>query len=108
MDVKKEVGFRIREARQMRKMTLKRVAEKTGDLKVARISNFEQGRRMPGLEEIKQLASALDVSVSYLLCIEEKEWILSPAEMELLKNYRACDDRGRQIIAQVAALQPTL
>jgi len=101
MDIKKEIGYRIREARQRKRLTLK--PEKTGNLKIARISNFEQGLRTPGLEEVKQLAVALDVQVSYLLGIEEKEW----TEMELLRNYRACDERGKQVIAHVAALQPT-
>ena len=108
MDIKKEIGYRIREARQRKGLTLKQVAEKTDYLKIARISNFEQGLRTPGLEEVKQLEGALEVSASYLLGIEEKEWILSPAEMELLRNYRACDERGKQVIAHVAALQPTL
>lgn len=71
MDLKKEIGRRIREAREVLGLKLKDVAEKTTNLSVSRISNYEQGERMPGPEEAIQLAPILKKSAAYLLCVDE-------------------------------------
>ena len=72
MDIKKEIGQRIYEARKGKGLTRKALAELTDDLKPSRISNWEYGMRTPGPEEVKQLSKALDVSPAFLMCLTEK------------------------------------
>ncbi|HAT1700371.1 TPA: helix-turn-helix domain-containing protein [Legionella pneumophila] len=72
MNIKKEIGKRILEARKAKGLTLKALGELAGGLKQTRLTNWEQGVRTPGPEEIKSLARALDVSPSYLMCLSDE------------------------------------
>ena len=94
MDIKKEIGQRIHEARKGKGLTRKALADLTDDLKPSRISNWEYGIRTPGPEEVKQLSKALEVSPAFLMCLTEKmndqnpNWgILIP----ILDSKQACD-----------------
>lgn len=75
LNIKKEIGKRILEARKSRGLTLKALGELAGDLKQSRLTNWEQGTRAPGPEEIKQLAQALDVSPAFLMCLSDERQI---------------------------------
>ncbi|HAU1546666.1 TPA: helix-turn-helix domain-containing protein [Legionella pneumophila] len=72
LNIKKEIGKRIFEARKAKGLTLKALGELAGGLKQTRLTNWEQGVRTPGPEEIKSLARALDVSPSYLMCLSDE------------------------------------
>lgn len=71
MDIKENIGNRITLSRKALGMTIKELAERTGTLSAARISNWEQGTRSPGPTEAMILAKVLDVAASYLLCISD-------------------------------------
>ncbi len=71
LNIKKEIGKRILEARKAKGLTLKALGELAGNLKQTRLTNWEQGTRTPGPEEIKQLAQALDVSPAFLMCLSD-------------------------------------
>ncbi len=71
MNIKEKIGQRIRHERTTKGLTRKALAELTEDLKVSRINNYERGERTPGPEEIKQLAKALEVSPSFLMCLSD-------------------------------------
>ncbi|WP_133128600.1 LexA family transcriptional regulator [Legionella nagasakiensis] len=73
LNIKKEIGKRILEARKAKGLTLKALGELAGNLKQTRLTNWEQGTRAPGPEEIKQLARALDVSPAYLMCLSDDQ-----------------------------------
>lgn len=105
MDLKEEIGRRIKKAREDAGLTLLELSKRVGHLKVSRISNYEQGRRTPGPDEAKALARALGVSAAYLLCVDA-ESELRPDEKALLENYRATDGRGRTTIIRIAESQP--
>lgn len=68
-EINKEIGLRIAESRKARGMTAVDLADKTG-FSSARISHWEQGRRLPNLDSILVLQEVLDVSAAYLLCID--------------------------------------
>lgn len=105
VDLKREIGRRIKKAREDAGLTLHELSNKVGHLKVSRISNYEQGRRTPGPDEAKALAMALKVSAAYLLCVDA-ESELRPDEKALLDNYRATDSRGKTTIIRIAESQP--
>ncbi|CZG38369.1 TPA: S24 family peptidase [Legionella pneumophila] len=95
LNIKKEIGKRILEARKAKGLTLKALGELAGGLKQTRLTNWEQGVRTPGPEEIKSLAQALDVSPAYLMCLsDEKRFkeVQSPSQLvPLLTHYQACE-----------------
>lgn len=57
---------RLREARQLRGLSQADLAARTG-LPPASVSHFESGPRKPSFDNLKVLASALDVTTDYLL-----------------------------------------
>lgn len=95
LNIKKEIGRRLLEARKAKGLTLKELGELAGGLKQTRLTNWEQGTRAPGPEEIKQLANALDVSPAFLMCLSDEMQIKktqSPSHLiPLLDSRQACD-----------------
>ena len=95
LNIKKEIGRRILEARKAKGLTLKALGELAGDLKQTRLTNWEQGTRTPGPEEIKKLAQALDVSPAFLMCLSDDIKINKTKNLShlipLLDHYQACD-----------------
>jgi transcriptional regulator with XRE-family HTH domain len=93
------IGLRLREARRAQKLSLSELSARTGGaLSKSRISNYEQGLRRLEIEEAQALAAALwTVSAGYLLCLEE--------EQELLRCFRAADERGQRTSLAMAKAQ---
>lgn len=73
MNVKDKIGARIAEARKEARLTIQGLSNLTGDLKPARISNWEQGLRTPGPDEITKLSKILNVSAAYLMCLSDRK-----------------------------------
>jgi transcriptional regulator with XRE-family HTH domain len=102
LELTKEIGQRLRSARQAQGLSLSELSNLTGALSKSRISNYEQGIRRMGLEEARQLAAALvSVTPTYLLCLEDTD-PLSKEERTLVEHYRQADPRGRETILKVA------
>jgi len=105
MDLTKQIGQRLRDARRAQHLSLAGLAARTTSLPKSRISNYEQGIRRMGLEEARELAAALGtVTPTYLLCLDSAG-PLSQSELNLVELYRKADDRGRDTILQVAESQ---
>lgn len=98
MNIKKEIGKRIFEARKEKGLTLKELGELTGGLKQTRLTNWEQGTRAPGPEEIKLLAQALDVSPAFLMCLSDDQQVKRTKSyshlIPLLDHHQACDAKS--------------
>lgn len=98
LNIKKEIGKRILEARKAKGLTLKALGELAGGLKQTRLTNWEQGVRTPGPEEIKSLAQALDVSPAYLMCLSNEmqfKEAKNPSRLIPLLNYQqACEAKS--------------
>lgn len=60
------VGDKLRSLRKQNKLTLKELSEKT-NLSISFISDIENKRRNPSIDNLKILANALNVSISELL-----------------------------------------
>jgi len=93
------VGERIKIAREGyyrdHKMTLKELSKKTKELLTdRRISNYEQGIRLPGPQEALILSRALGDSAAYLLGVAEED-DLNKQELELLRSWRALPEKER-------------
>ncbi|CZN02348.1 TPA: LexA family protein [Legionella pneumophila] len=100
LNIKKEIGKRILEARKAKGLTLKALGELAGGLKQTRLTNWEQGVRTPGPEEIKSLARALDVSPAYLMCLSDEmqfKKAQNPSQLIPLLDYRQARDAESHI-----------
>jgi transcriptional regulator with XRE-family HTH domain len=102
MTLNKQIGQRLKAARQAQEYSLSELASRTKTLSKSRISNYEQGIRRMGIEEAQELSEALEgVTPAYLLCLDGAS-PLSQDEWQLIQRYRKTDARGRQLIQQVA------
>lgn len=72
------IGRRIRVARQKQKITQETLAELCG-LSTAHIGHIERGTRTPSLQTAYQIASALEVSMDYLVfdAVSEPKQVLT-------------------------------
>lgn len=100
MQTKEEAGRRIKAAREALGLRLEDVTAAIPEISVSRLSNWEQGRNMIGVDEAKKLAPLLKVSAAYLLTIEDE--ISDSRELALLDHYRSADERGRTQILRIA------
>ena len=95
LNIKKEIGKRIYESRKAKGLTLKELGALAGNFKQTRLTNWEQGIRAPGPEEIKQLAQALEVSPAFLMCLSDENQTKNtknPSQLiPLLDHRQACD-----------------
>lgn len=69
MNIKQEIGSRIRDARNKLNLSLSELSKITGLIK-STISNWENGRRTPSLDDAKILSDALKVPAIHLLCMD--------------------------------------
>ncbi len=99
----REIGERLRYARNSAGLSLSQLSELTGGtLSKSRISNYEQGLRNLSIEAARGLAEALgNVSPAYLMCLDDP-MNLSADETDLLKTYRATDAMGRARVGMKA------
>ena len=94
MNFKKEIGKRLAEAREDKGWSLAKLSEETSRvLSASRISNYEQGERLPGPREILILSKALGRDPAYLMCLEGGE--MTEKERELLNSWRALPESER-------------
>ena len=66
------LGFKIKEAMNNRRVTSVWLSEEVGVSKVA-ISNILTGKNSPSVDNLLKIAEALNVSVTYLLGLEEND-----------------------------------
>lgn len=62
---------RLKEARKQKKISQEKLGEML-NVSQSAISSYESGARKPDIDFLPQIAQALDVSVSYLLEMDEK------------------------------------
>lgn len=99
MNFKKEIGKRIRAEREKKGLSLddqaRDMLSKLGNtLSKSRVSNYEQGIRLAGPEELWLFSRYYGVPAAYLGCLEE-EGNMTREEFDLLKNYRILPENER-------------
>lgn len=107
MTTKQEAGRRIKAARLAKGMTLKEVCAKIPGWEFNRLSNWEQGRNMIGVDEAKLLAPVLGISTAYILTLSDTpdDTPADPAIKKLTEMYLISDDRGKAAIFRAAELE---
>lgn len=115
MDTKKEAGRRIKQAREARGYTLKAVCDQVPGLTASRLSNWESGLRMIGVDEAKKLAPVLGISAADILTVEQSSTrqsaatytVYSPEETQLiafLRRRKIRPERVQKLIEDFAHL----
>lgn len=103
-----KIGDRIKQARQSIGVSQPKLAELCGWDSQSRISQYENGKREPVLEDIRRLSKATGVSFGWLATGEnDSDGTLSQEEQALIDNYRHSDERGQKMIRGIAATQST-
>jgi len=93
MNYKQEIGRRLKDARDKKNLSLEALSKATdGKLSKSRISNYEQGKRMPGPEEANILAAALGVDAAYLMCLQQ---VFTAQAIALMRNWSALPEKDR-------------
>lgn len=91
---------RLKEALRKKEISGNALCKKLG-IDNKNYSNWTNNK-IPRGETIKEIAEVLEVSTDWLL---EKEGAPEPDEVQLLDNYRACDEAGKETITSIAELQ---
>jgi transcriptional regulator with XRE-family HTH domain len=100
----RDMGERLRAARNARGLSLSELAELTGgQYSKPRISNYEQGIRRMSVEVALGLAEALgSVSAAHLLCLDNEKGAFGEDELRLLEAFRRADAAGRRQLLETA------
>lgn len=97
------IGDRIRFFRQNKKLTLKELSLKAG-LSISFLSDIENGRRLPSLENLSKIAEALDVSLSDLVEKDSKisEEINEDAEIRAIaRAFKELSPKNRKLLLEL-------
>lgn len=110
------LGARLRDARKAVRPAITqgdaavRLAEilgestESGGPPASRVSNYENGIRLPDIRTITALCSIYNCPVGQI--IDDEHAAQTEQETKLLQMYRNTDDRGREQITKVAESQP--
>ncbi len=79
-------GNRLKEARKVKQLTQKQLAEKIG-AKHNSVSDWENDKNKPDPDTIELICGILDVSASYLLGTKDPLNLLSPEAIEVARAY---------------------
>lgn len=109
-EYKREVGIRLKKAREAAGETQASAAIKLGkatgsEIEPSRIGNYEQGKRLPDPPVMRLLCEIYGTWPSTIYGFEEAP--ASKEEAVLLMKFRETDDRGRKAIQGIAESQPT-
>ncbi len=94
--MKYEIGNRIRQYREKKKLTQKQLADLIG-VSNSRISNWEKGINRPDADIIADICRALDVSPSVLLDVRLSTDELNDKERKIIKAYRVKSDLQKAV-----------
>lgn len=92
---------RLRIARELKGFSQTDLAKKT-NLKPSAISHFENDRRSPSFDNLKQLADALGVTVDYLLGRAEEPTTVNLELGTLFCNFKEMSEPDRKFLAKMA------
>lgn len=100
MDIAKQIGERIKKARESKDLSLSGLSALTnGVLSKARIGNYERGIRTPGPTEILLLSAALGERAAYLMCIDTEK------ERELLEYFMCLPENQKtEYVSRIKSL----
>lgn len=94
---------RLRTARELKRFSQTDLAKKT-DLQPSAISHFENNRRSPSFDNLKQLADVLGVTVDYLLGRAEEPTTVNLELEVLFRDFKQMTEADRKILTEMARI----
>lgn len=88
-------GEKLRQSRQIKKMTQKQLADLVG-AKHNSVSDWENNKNKPDPDTIELLCGVLEISPNYLLSASKESFSLK--EIEHIKKYRTLDEHGKEMV----------
>lgn len=82
-----EIGERLRNLREAKKMTIYKLSQETG-ISHNHISDLERGARKPSVDTLRRLIVPLGITLSELFSDNEEVTYLSEKERQLIENFR--------------------
>jgi transcriptional regulator with XRE-family HTH domain len=99
-----KIGERIKEARIARDMTRKALAEKIGATP-SLLTNYENGDRVPSLQNLIAIARTLETSADFLLCLTEQPELKGDEDLQqIVVEIQNLSRRDRQVVAGLVKL----
>ena len=95
---------RIKESMKNRGLTQEELAKSVG-VKQYSVSRMLSGSPFPSVEQLACIAKALDVSLYYLIGIQEESYReLAPETRRVADAYQAADPMAKEIIKRILSL----
>lgn len=88
------IGLKIKEYREKQGLTLKQLSEKSS-LSVSFISDIENNRRNPNLNNLGKISNALCVPMSSLIEADQNKNTITP-DLEFLNLYQSLSDKQKK------------
>lgn len=103
-----DFGLRFKNMRLAKGLTQQELAKSLG-VSVVCIGNWERGARKPTMDALISIGRHLNVSLDSLLGMPTSSpntnFILSPAEKSLLRDYQTLDRHGKRVVETVCSLE---
>lgn len=101
------IGEKIKKSRNDKNLSLRDLAVKV-DLSASFLSQIEQGKASPSIENLKKIATALDVRVSYLIEDDEVQKNVDYVKKENIKYIESRDSNTRMALLTLSQDEKTM
>ncbi|AVQ21074.1 MerR family transcriptional regulator [Fusobacterium necrophorum subsp. funduliforme] len=101
------IGEKIKKSRNEKSLSLRELAVKV-DLSASFLSQIEQGKASPSIENLKKIATALDVRVSYLIEDDEVQKNVDFVKKENIKYIESRDSNTKMALLTVSHAEKTM
>lgn len=100
-ELEKNIVSRIKESMKTRRLTQEGLAKLVG-VKQYTISRMLSGAPFPTIEQLFSIARALDVSLYYLIGVQEESYReLAPETREIADAYQSADPALQEVIKRI-------
>jgi transcriptional regulator with XRE-family HTH domain len=97
----KDFSERLRNARELRKLSQSELAAKSG-LQPSAVSHFESGRRSPSFQNLKAVADALQVTTDYLIGRSDEPNVSHVASIKLFRHAEKMSGEDLDTLTSIA------
>ena len=101
------IGERIKKSRNEKGLSLRELASKV-DLSASFLSQIEQGKASPSIENLKKIATSLDVKVSYLIEDEEETRNMEVVKKDERKYIESIDSNTKMALLTTSNIDKTM
>ena len=101
------IGERIKKSRNDKGLSLRELASRV-DLSASFLSQIEQGKASPSIENLKKIATSLDVKVSYLIEDEEETKNMEVVKRNERKYIESVDSNTKMALLTTSNIDKTM